>query len=537
MNPFPATPSSENSDCNGKLRSASALLRIFCPAVLLLVSSTVLQGSNLDIVGVTLLRQFDPALQGNGIRVAQVEASTTNVPPPFEVNPATVGQPTSLFTYLSSYGTSSTFPNAVGAESGHADAVGNNLYGTSQGVAPQVSHVDNYDANYFYSSIVSPASMPTISARIVNQSFIFNQSTTVEQDYDDYATKRNTLFISGAGYNADQVHPAATAYNGLGVGVSDDANPPFGPTPDGRCKPDIIAPGTVASYATPYVAGSAAVLLQAALRGDGGSNLSAATNFLTLKALLLNGAIKPAGWTNSPTVPLDYRKGAGVVNGFNSWMQLKGGKRASIESTSVSTNAPHPPGSNLNNEPVLVGWDYSGITNTASTDRINHYYFNLSGTNTYTLTATLVWNRQQTQTAINDLNLFLYDTASGNPVAFSISTVDNVEHLWLPQLNPGRYDLQVLKHGTANQVSNNESYALAFEMFSMQLNIAPTNDSVIITWPVAPAGFTLQSTESLTPPVTWSPVNASVSVNTNISQNAVIIPMTSSNRFFRLQRP
>ena len=165
MKPFTPTPSSDN-DCSGMLCSASVLLRIFClTTVLLLLSGTVLQGSNLDTVGVTLLRQFDPGLQGNGIRVAQVEASTTNVPPPFEVNPSSVGQPTSLFTYFSSYGSSTMYPNSVGAESGHADAVGNNFYGTSQGVAPQVSHVDNYDANYFYGSIVTPQSMPTIPAR------------------------------------------------------------------------------------------------------------------------------------------------------------------------------------------------------------------------------------------------------------------------------------------------------------------------------------------------------------------------------------
>ena len=52
---------------------------------------------------------------------------------------------------------------------------------------------------------------------------------------------------------------------------------------------------------------------------------------------------------NAPT-PLDARYGAGVLNVFNSWNQLKGGKRAFIESTSVLSGTPHPPGANAGNE-------------------------------------------------------------------------------------------------------------------------------------------------------------------------------------------
>jgi hypothetical protein len=502
-----------------------------------LLAARSLPAGNLDTIGASLLRQFDFTLQGTGIKVAQVEApETTNSPPPFEVSPAAVGQPVSLFKYFSYFDQSTAYPNTAGEESGHANGVAANFYGTSWGVVPQINHVDNYEALYFLNSKIG--SLTAIQSRIVNQSFIFDQSSTIEQDYDDYAARYNTIFVSGAGFNGGQVRPAATSFNGIGVGVSDVANPPFGPTPDGRCKPDISAPGTYASYATPYVSGSAVILAQAAARGDGGTNSSAATNLITLKALLLNGAIKPNGWTSSPTSPLDFRSGAGVVNVFNSWNQLRGGKHKPIETTSVSTNSPHPPGTNLNNEPSLVGWDYYSITNSTSTDKINHYYFNLSGTNSYTLTATLVWNRQQTKPAINDLNLFLYNTADNSLVISSVSTVDNVEHLTLPQLTPGRYDLQVQKRATASQVSVNETYALAFEMFSSSLQIGPTNgNSVAITWSVSPAGFTLESSSSLTPPVPWTQVDAPVSANTNTSQNLVILPVGGDDQFFRLKRP
>ncbi|MGN6556212.1 MAG: S8 family serine peptidase [Verrucomicrobiota bacterium] len=508
-------------------------------AVLLLTTCVAAHASNLDTIGVSLLRQFDPSLQGAGMTVAQVEApQTTNSPPPFEVNPANVGQPVSLFTYISALGSSATFTNSVGAESGHANTVGANFFGTSVGVAPQISHVNNYEAEYFYNHFIGALVLsPASPSRIVNQSFIFNRDSTVEPDYDDYAAKYNTIFVSGAGFNGQQIFPPATSFNCIAVGVSDDANPPFGPTPDGRCKPDIIAPGTVASFATPHVAGSAAILLQAATRGDGGANTSVATNLITIKTLLLNGAVKPSGWTNSSTRPLDLRYGAGVVNVFNSWNQLKGGKHLPIEMTTITSGAPHPAGSNLNNESSLIGWDYNSLSTTSSQDKINHYYFDLTGTNSYTLTVTLAWNRQQGKTAINNLNLFLYDIPSGNLVAASISAIDNIEHLSLPQLPPGRYDLQVLKEGNA-QVTSGETYALAFEFFSLTLQAALTNsESLALVWPVSPAGFHLQSTTNLTAPVSWKPVNATVSVDTNSSQNATIVPINAGQEFFRLKRP
>ena len=61
---------------------------------------------------------------------------------------------------------------------------------------------------------------------------------------------------------------------------------------------------------------------------------------------------------------------------------------------------------------MLSGWDFNTNTSSATTDAVNHYYFNVTnGLNnaTFTATATLVWNRQQNKTAINNLNLFLYN--------------------------------------------------------------------------------------------------------------------------------
>ena len=252
----------------------------------------------------------------------------------------------------------------------------------------------------------------------------------------------------------------------------------IGPTTDNkRSKPDLTAPADATSDSTPLVAGAAAILLQAGLRGDGGSDTNSAADARTLKALLLNGAIKPADWTNGSAVPLDQRYGAGILNVFESYKQLAGGKHAFIATSSVAVGAAHPPTGSTNNLSSLFGWDLDTATSSSTNDAVNHYYFNLPGGNSngaFTATATLVWNRQQNKTAINEVDLYLYGTAATNLLARSSNSIDNVKQIFIPQLAPGRYDLQVLKKGGsgANFVSASITYALAFEFFNVTLGTA-----------------------------------------------------------------
>jgi hypothetical protein len=288
------------------------------------------------------------------------------------------------------------------------------------------------------------------------------------------------------------------------------------------------------------------VLMQAGLRGDGGSDTKSATDLRTLKALLLNGAVKPAGWTNGvwsngARLVLDTNYGAGVLNIFNSYEQLAGGKHGYIVSTTVATGGAHPPTSATGTVGVLSGWDFNTCTSgklPSQFDAVNHYYFNvtnIAGNTAFTATATLVWNRQQNQTAINNLNLFLFNCASSNLVASSTSLVDNVEHIFVPMLAPGRYDLEVWKAGGIGIVSAAESYALAFEFFSTSLSSAKSGNNIVLTWPVYPDGFVAQSTADLTPPVSWNTPNVTPVVTNNL--NTVNLGLPDGSQFFRLSRP
>ena len=80
-------------------------------------------------------------------------------------------------------------------------------------------------------------------------------------------------------------------------------------------------------------------------------------------------------------------------------------------------------------------------------------------------------------------------------VASSISRVDNVEHIYVPQLPAGRYDLEVLKHGggSTNFTTAAETYALAFEFFSVKLTVTQVGGNILLSWPIYPDGFELQA--------------------------------------------
>jgi len=508
-----------------------------------------MQATPLDDIGVSALRAVTTNLNGAGIRVAQPEAGSdlgTN----WEVNPAAVGQPVGLFSYASSLGSSTNFPNFLSPESGHANGVAQKFYGTFGGVATNVAHVDSYDADFYITNYVFnlTAAPP---ATIVNQSFTFgtltnNDQQDVDSAYDNYAETFGTFFISAA-CNASispTVAAPGTAYNCISVAAYGGGSS-IGPTIDnGRCKPDITTPAGDTSTATPQVAGAAAVLMQAALRGDGGSDTNSAFDLRTIKALLLNGTIKPPGWTNGVRTPLDARHGAGILNVFNSYQQLGGGKHSASFSTNVPFNTAHPPLPITNSINALSGWDFNTNTSSLIVDNVQHYYFNVANqiaSVKFTATATLVWNRHYNATyqispiGINDLNLFLYDCSNSNLVACSTSLVDNVEHLYLTNFAQGRYDLQVWKAGGAGIVSIAEPYALAWEFVPPPVLAISGGANPTLNWPLYPAGFLVEARTNL-PGGTWSVNGLPAPFITN-GLNSIPLNMTNGAQFFRLRKP
>ena len=192
------------------------------------IFNTIAQAQSLsDLVGLTLLRATATNVNGSGIRVGQPEANLGGEPSQFEVNPTNVNQSVSLFTYISADGTSTAYTNNVGTNSWHADDVGAVYYGMPDGLATNMAHVDNFDADFYITNYVQNL-QPAQNDTVVNQSFEFSPPLDVSDQeqadsmYDDYEETFHTLFVSAVGNpngTNNSVTSPGTAYNSIGVGA------------------------------------------------------------------------------------------------------------------------------------------------------------------------------------------------------------------------------------------------------------------------------------------------------------------------------
>jgi len=288
------------------------------------------------------------------------------------------------------------------------------------------------------------------------------------------------------GNSSQQVRSPGSAFNGVTVGrttanfsrVHTDSANAF--TADGRMKPDVVAPGSAltlandlwetqadwdnglngCSFATPHVAGLMAQQLEA------GAFYGLSTDPLVVKATIMNSASKvldkqgnawePASSNNmlgvfSTAQPLDSHSGAGQVDGLALAAQYLAGEKS----------------------PGLVdpiGWDLHSVGAGQFVDYVIDPNL-LFGT---TLSATLTWYRHVgrndngnglvdagdsffTTQALSNLSLQVLQ--DGNLIAQSVSTVDNVEHLYFDVDRSAQYKLRVF--GT-NVFGGSEQFALAW---------------------------------------------------------------------------
>jgi len=204
-------------------------------------------------------------------------------------------------------------------------------------------------------------------------------------------------------------------------------------------------------------------MLHEAVAGTDGSRSE------VIKAMLMAGATKGEfanwidpttglvnPWNRTQTRPLDDIFGAGELNVYNSYLIGIGGKQ--------SASASQP-----NSSVGSYGWDYK-----AKEDAANDLYYNFQvaeGSTAADFSILLAWNAKITDNDPNDnvftpteslqnLDLRLYDSTTSFMCSMldqSISTVDNVEHIYLNSIGPGTYTLKVT--GAANW-----DYGLAWRM-------------------------------------------------------------------------
>ena len=358
---------------------------------------------------------------------------------------------------------------------GHAPSVGLRLYGTSStGISGGVSDITGFDASDWLNRVtgLSNGGDPLAQVNgtgqtfdVQNHSYISNGNgdvvaTDVLERVDFLVNRDNTTIVVGANNGAGNATPELLAhgYNSITVGRS-DGNHSRGATRfngEGRYKPEIVAPQGATSFSTPLVAGAASILRQA------GAGTNAVQNE-TVKAILLAGATKnEAEFGNAfnqpsnPNQPLHEVYGVGELNVYNSYKILQGGEQTGSVASPVIIS---------NNQ----GFDYE--ENLDSGDSL-YYNFDLNhGANE--VSVALTWNLLvddlnastdvfDAETTLNDLDLFFYDSTGsflGTLLDSSISTVDNVEHLFLTDLDAGLYTLEVARK---SGFTGDQDFAVAF---------------------------------------------------------------------------
>ncbi|MEM9410871.1 MAG: hypothetical protein AAGA30_07135 [Planctomycetota bacterium] len=384
-----------------------------------------------------------------------------------------------------------TFDDPSGNNTGvnpHAELVGWLIYGDTRGVAGGLGEsgsppITLYGANDWifnqlganFQGDTNLDQTPIIqNYNVSNHSYIANPSANYTAADIENTVQRLDWVINQSemstvvGTNNGSANPVpglyASAYNVMTVGRTDGGHAAGLTTLNGpgRLAVDMVAPPATiidpddqsTSYATAVVSGMAAVLHQT---GDG---ITDATRAEVIKATLLAGATKEefAGWDRTTTRPLDEVFGAGEANIYNSYHIQQGGEFNGSSS-----------------DPTLTigddGWDYEALL-TEGDERFYEFIIG-AGEQFDELSVILNWHADIEDTdaaadtfipslTVADLSLELYNSTGGflgSLADQSDSLVDNVEHIYVQNLQAGTYHLRVANKATG---SFDTDYGLAF---------------------------------------------------------------------------
>jgi len=505
-----------------------------CVAVLFVYTGTVagaeglqpdkpLQPQGLNHAGIYALRQLDPTLTGSGVKFAIVCRSITYI----EGEPQNDYQPSVEHNCFK--GKEFGFYDQADLEAGvslHSTAVSAILLGEDanafhpqlgqfyyQGAAPG-AEADIYEFWHFLINNVFPQSAPDadiVTASIGNQ-FEDWWTRGIESLVEQYGLIVVAGIGNGTNAHDSPLYPAAGA-NVIGVGVVDSVNTEklatnlahftlaypehssFGPTANGRCKPDIVAPGDClaadsnepnsyepmgswSSFSTPIVAGAIGLLVEKAKQDASlSSAVSPEGGNCVIKAILLNSAKKLPYWhkgrlekDDDHKAPLDYIQGAGMLNAVGAYKHLVAGM-------SRPGNVP------------TTGWDNNLLDKSENPQNI--YKITPAKPADKFITATVVWNKhydsfypfEPAPEKDSNLRLELWAVDANDPnndylLDYSDSNTDNVEHIYCQaDANYTNYEI-VLSTGSIDgqkQIPTSQRYGLAW-------SVSGSPDSNNISW-------------------------------------------------------
>lgn len=463
-----------------------------------------------DDIGYTRLvaEQGASSSDGSGVAVTQVEASTAG-----SGNPA-VFLPDGGVAELLSKNITDRSGSTTGTFSVHATSVAKTFYGGNSSIAPAVSTINAYLADGWlqphflrFGTSLKPLSS---ADRVANHSWI---GSTGNLDYDSDMLRRTDWvvetdeFIQCVGIkNNSSANQSllSGAYNVIAVGKSDGLNG-FGTSQldidyvSGRTRPEIVAPKSTSSSATPVVAAAAALLAgvghatpslstdpdEISTSNRAGNTIYNAERSEVIKAALMAGADRATSNSSSADVTdyrglpvnrtingLDKRFGAGQVNIYNSFHMIATGEQNSDEDGAGNGVISS---SGFDYDPSFGG---SGGSNTTAS-----YYFS-TGADIAALSVTLAWNIDidggngpnfSDSATLHNLDLYLYDVTGGGQVLVqnSVSTIDNTENIWTT-LDAGKdYMLQVTRQGSFNW-----DFAIAWQLTELTALIDTDDDGI-----------------------------------------------------------
>ena len=404
---------------------------------------------------------------GSGMVVSQVEAGQGSEDGPYMPNPTD-----SQFdgkTIINGSNTNSAYSN-------HARGMAHRFYGNETSLTPGITDITVYQTDHYLDDILNVNGIdPTIQAfKVQNHSWVGSYTNhnddpipaTILQALRRFDfTIDNQEIVAAVGINngssSEIPYLFAHSYNAISVGRT-DATHSSGETiltnyNPGRQKPDLVVPENTTSRSTAVVSSAAALLYDA---GSGTNSIRTEP----LKAILMAGATKDEfpGWTHSSTSPLDETFGAGELNILNSYKIQLGGE---FEGSTSSPSAPVGD----------YGWDYD----IAEPGQALLYNFEVSEFSTSAeLSVVLAWNIEIIDSnsgssfspshSLANLDLELFNSTDGflsESVNSSMSTIDNVEHIHLTDLDPGTYTLRLTTSATRD-------FGLAWRLSNVVPNVS-----------------------------------------------------------------
>ncbi len=361
----------------------------------------------------------------------------------------------------------------------HATQVGRRFFGNKAfSIALDLVHlyeVNNWLLAGFLRAGLSgtPLALPA-GLKVLNHSWIGNASTNelnnnVLRRADFVMARDDILMVVGVGNFDDPNSPLLShIYNGLSVGLAppeehQPGNTLSGMDGPGRLKPEIVTMELKTSYATPFVSGGVAILTETARdMAARGASITAERGEV-LKAVLMAGAQKFAGWTNNPVIsgpnrgqtlqPIDTVTGVGTLDVNRAHLILTGNEQNGDSAVPTVANIQH------------AGWDLASVSTASS----SYYRFRLRD-EADSVDVVATWHRRVPSNfnsftvADFDLHLWRVDDqdqllpllgddglgvfASGN--INSVSTINNVEHLHIEGLAACEYVIEVRRNDSVS---------------------------------------------------------------------------------------